>query len=43
MIFCPASKKRLTKPFSGRGVAACQVRGDGLYPRPWPASADGTR
>jgi hypothetical protein len=33
----------LTKPFSGRGVAACQVRGGVLYPRPWPASADGTR
>jgi hypothetical protein len=34
---------RLTKPFSGRGVAASQVRGGVRYPRPWPASADGRR
>jgi hypothetical protein len=37
------SSMHLTKPFSGRGVALVQVRGVLLYPRPWPASADGTR
>jgi hypothetical protein len=36
-------ERQLTKPFSGRGVGACQARGDVLYPRPWPASADGRR
>jgi hypothetical protein len=37
------ARESLTKPFSGRGVGFGQVRGVIQYPRPWPASADGTR